>query len=170
MAIQMLQGPIKGVDVNAMGRFSLPPGFNHKKWAAQWTAERDVEMHKEREHLLGIAATADGWIIYTGEDGKQKPCKVDAGKEGKFTLMVRPKIIQQQVNQLYGNLGKQLARQEQQGELVAGAGQQDPGMMPYNQMRRAGLDNEELETSEVQLSPTPIPSISQENLTAETVT
>ena len=156
MGIELLEGPDRTAQGSA-GKFDLPLGFDTKKWAAQWVNSKEVEANRGRERLLGIRATADGWTVYKDEK-TGKVCKVNV-KEGEFTLMVRPREVQDAVNILYGNLGKTNALAEQEGDLVAGKGPQDPGMLPEKTLRNLGLASGELERNAAQFTPTPIPHI-----------
>jgi hypothetical protein len=161
MGIEMIEGPRHEVDARAAGRFTLPVGFNHKKWAPQWVKDSNVSHMTGRQYLQGIPATADGWTPYTGEDKtrREKIREVsveEGGKTVKYVLMVRPREVQDAVNAIYGNLGKERAAQEQNGESVAGAALQDPGMLPINRMRKLGLDDGEVERSESQFRMNPV--------------
>ena len=170
MAIEMLKGPDATAKGSA-GKFDLPHNFDSKKWAAEWVPEKDVESKRGRERLIGVPATADGWEVYKGPKNDEKLTKATT-KEGTWVLMVRPKDIQVAVNVLYGNLGKENARFEQEGGTVAGASQQDPGMLPENRLRGLGLVGDQLERNDAQFEPTPIPHIgaSQNHLQKQTTT
>lgn len=160
MGIEILSGP-QNQQLNA-GRFSLPPDADQKKFAFEFVHEDHIKSKAGRQVLMGIPATADGWVIYKGPEGHGKPHIVEASKkEGKFFLMCRPRDVQNAVNVLYGNLGKKLAATEQEGGSIAGAGQQDPGMLPEHTLRQFGLVREELERNTAQFEPTPIPHIGQ---------
>ena len=155
MAIEMLKGPDTS-RAGSAGKFDLPLDFDTKAHAAEWVNKKDVEGMRGRQRLMGIPATADGWTVWKDKNGKI--CEVDT-REGKWTLMYRPKVIQQAVNVLYGNLGKENARFEQEGASVAGSALQDPGMLPEKRLRGLGLAPDELERNEAQFQPTPIPHI-----------
>ena len=157
MGIELLEGPDRTAQGSA-GKFDLPLGFDTKKHAAQWVNSKEVESHRGRERLLGIRATADGWSVYKDEKNGGKVTKVTV-KEGEFTLMVRPREVQDAVNILYGNLGKTNALAEQEGDLVAGKGQNDPGMLPEKTLKGLGLATGELERNAAQFTATPIPHI-----------
>lgn len=156
MAIEMLQGPRAVAQRPVAGKFTLPVGFDTRKWAAQWVKTTDTESMRGPQYLTNIPATADGWSVYKGEKGDQKPSKVNLGKEGEYILMVRPKDIQTAVNALYGNLGKQMAQQEVEGTTVANQDLQDPGMLPVNRLRKLGVETEADELPANQFAPTPV--------------
>lgn len=125
--IQLLSGP--SAQSNA-GVFNLPPGFDSKRFSANWVKEGgEVESAKQRETILGTQMTADGWEIYKGKDGKA--IKAISGKNGTYVLMFRPIAVTANVNAIYGNVGKHVARAEQQAGVVSlSENGQDSGMMP----------------------------------------
>jgi hypothetical protein len=131
MPIEMLSMPEASVDA---GLFNLPPTFDSKKFAAEWVEESSIEMKKLRQPLPQVGATADGWEIWKGEKGK--PHTVKTGGNKTFVLMCRPRVIQDQVNALYGNVSKKFINREIKGETVAGASKQDPGILTEDRLRQ----------------------------------
>lgn len=132
MAIEILKQPGDAVDA---GIFNLPPNFDIKKFAVEWVEEGQVPFKKQRQSLPGAGASADGWEVYKGVDGKDKQTMTTNGAGKKFVLMVRPKQLQQDVNALLGNVSKKRITREIKGETVAGAQPQDPGMLPESRLR-----------------------------------
>ena len=123
MALELVKTPDAGVDA---GIFNLPPDFDTKRYAAEWVEEGRVAFKQQRQVLPQTGYTADGWEVY--KEGKSA-VKVTGGDKKVYVLMVRPRVIQQQVNALFGNVSKAQLRRERKGETVAGAPQQDPGML-----------------------------------------
>jgi hypothetical protein len=135
MAIEMLERENALVD---SGLFNLPPNFDVKQYAAQWTEEGSVEMMKMRQPIIGAGATADGWEVWKPSGNKGGITKVTTSGRKVFVLMCRPRAIQDQVNAMYGNLSKRYINRELRGETVAGDIRQDPGMMTEAQLKAEG--------------------------------
>lgn len=142
MAIEDIKNPDGAPDA---GIFNLPPGFDTKKWAVEWVEESQVVFKQQRQPIIGTGKSADGWTIYHPPvpEGETAPKRRDAikvvnGKSKTFVLMVRPKLIQDQVNALYGNLSKSRISREIKGETVAGQAIEDSGMLPEQRLRETG--------------------------------
>jgi hypothetical protein len=166
--IQLLAGP--QAQANA-GIFNLPPEFDRKKYAANWVEEGGaVEGAKQRESILGTNFTADGWTVYKGKDGKPVKVHTGAGKKSAvYVLMFRPKTVQQNVNALYGNVGKHYARAEQtSGAISLAENGQDPGMLPTQVLDQLGVRETEFAPDEADnhFAENPVAGVSSGNITA----
>lgn len=150
MALELIKNPQGGVDA---GIFNLPHGFDVKKWAAEWVEESQVAFKQQRQSVPDTGMSADGWEIYKHEDSK-KPYKVVNGKDKTFVLMVRPRIIQDQVNALCGNVSKQRISREIKGETVAGNAPVDSGMLPESRLKETG-EGSSFEGGDTQLNAIP---------------
>ncbi len=133
MGIEAIKQPSGSVDA---GIFNLPPNFPTKKFAVEWVEEGQVPFKKQRQSLPGANASADGWEVYKGTDGKDKLTTTTNGAGKKFVLMVRPRKLQDDVNALFGNVSKKHILSELKGETVAGAQPQDAGMLPQTRLQR----------------------------------
>lgn len=160
MGIQLIEGPV--ATEGSVGKFDLPITFDRKKYAGEFVLKRDVESKRSRQRLMGAPVTADGWEVW--KDPKLNKIHVVSVKEGDYTLMCRPRDVQDAVNIIYGNIGKEAARTEKEGKTVAGENLQDAGMIPVNRMKELGLDREPEETPSNQFAPTPVPGMSQSHL------
>lgn len=131
MALEPISGPTGQPDA---GIFNLPPGFDKDKFAAEWVEEGQVAFKRQRQNLPQTGMTADGWEPYK-QPGVNKAFSIVSGNGKRYVLMVRPRVIQDQVNALFGNVSKKQIRREQTGETVAGAAPQDPGMLTEQRLR-----------------------------------
>jgi hypothetical protein len=131
MALEPISGPSGTPDA---GIFNLPPGFDRSRYAAEWVEESQIPFKRQRQTLPQTGMTADGWEPYK-EPGAKQPFSVFSGNKKKYVLMVRPRVIQDQVNALFGNVSKQQIRREQTGETVAGSIPQDPGMLTEQRLK-----------------------------------
>lgn len=135
MAIEFLK---REQAVTDAGIFNLPPAFDQKKWASQWTEEVQVATMQLRQPIVGAGATADGWEIWKPEGSKGAAVKVKASNNKTYVLMCRPRVIQDQVNAIYGNISKKFMNKEISGQTVAGEVQQDPGMLTEERLKSQG--------------------------------
>jgi hypothetical protein len=125
MAIQILDTP---QGQSRAGIFTLPADFDTKKFASKWVkrgAAADAVIG-QREHIVGTNFTADPWEVW--RDGKNKPHSNKA-KDGEYVLLCRPRQIQDEVNAIYGNVGKQRQLAEKRGETAGGVQVLDPGFL-----------------------------------------
>lgn len=152
MGIQVIQGP--GVALGETpGPLNLPAGFDRKKWAAKWVKQGpSVEAAAEREWIPGTKVTADGWQVW--RDSQKKP-HVVALQSGKHVLLCRPKVVQEAVNAICGNLGKSRLQAERKGETIMGAAPKDAGMLSDDRITKATGQREELEEGDIQMNPVP---------------
>lgn len=151
MAIQLIQGP-QGQAVAAPGPMSLPAAFNAKLYAAKWVKEGpDVAAAAQREWLLGTQLTADGWEVWRNVDNK--PYKVPL-KSGIYILLYRLRTVQDGVNAIYGNLGKERLLQERRGDTTGGVPTADPGMLSDERLSKV-LGPEDLGEGDVKMNPVP---------------
>lgn len=131
MSLEAIATPNAGTDA---GIFNLPPGFDTKRYAAEWVESGQVDFKKQRQVLPQTGFTADGWELYKVE-GAKNPFTVSGGNGKKYVLMVRPRVVQDQVNALFGNVSKDQINRERKGETVAGAAPQDPGILTEARLR-----------------------------------
>lgn len=120
------------------GHFALPPDFPKEKLAAEWVPNDQVKMKEQKFLMPGVGATCPGLTVYRGLDGKSRATEVHGEGSKKFTLMVRPKRLQEVMNALYGNLGKAFYNSEVKGETIAGEQAQDGGMLPASKLGEFG--------------------------------
>lgn len=122
MAIEILKNPLKRNPTSA-GPLTLPPSFDTQKYAAKWVKTGPaVAAAAEREYLVGAeGVTADGWLVWKDGDSsvKGRPHTV-ALQSGEHTLLCRDRHIQDAVNAIYGNVGKERMQQERRGETIGG--------------------------------------------------
>jgi hypothetical protein len=138
MAIELLKTP-QGSGLNAgpdAGLFSLPPEFDTKKFAAEWVESGQVQMKQQRQTIQQAGVTADGWEIWR-KNKDDKATEVHTSGSKKFILMCRSRIVQDQVNAIYGNVSKQVLAREIKGETVTGVGGQvqDPGILTEDRLK-----------------------------------
>lgn len=157
MALEVVKTPDAGVDA---GIFNLPPGFDTRRHAAEWVEEGLVDFKKQRQTLPQTGMTADGWEPYR-EEGKKGNTTVIAGNKKKYVLMVRPRVIQDQVNALFGNVSKAQIRRERKGDTVAGAPLQDPGMLTEQRLTQATGEGSQV-GEDADFSPNPVDKIGAE--------
>lgn len=152
MAIEIVRMP-KGMHETQAGPLSLPPWFDRRKWAAKWVKEGpEVEAAREREWLVGTeGVTADGW--QPALDSNKKPHKIVLSK-GTYVLLCRPQEIQQAVNAIYGNVGKERLMQERRGETTGGVPTNDPGLLSDERLAKV-LGPDQLEEGDVILNKVP---------------
>lgn len=161
MAIEIQKSPEGMVDA---GIFNLPPNFDQKQFAAEWVEKGQVAMKQQRQPLPQTGMSADGWQIWKNES-KDKPTETHASGSKVFVLMCRPRVIQDQVNALYGNVSKKLLNSEVAGKTNAavaatppgpgrpagGMQMQDQGMISED--NAVGRSRAEVEESTLQLNP-----------------
>lgn len=161
--ISQIEGPR---DLNrTRGKLALPTGFPVGKFAVKWAKQGyGVAMAKESEQISGTNFRVDGWEVWY--DSGQKPC-IRTLSDGPYVLMVRPKVVQQNVSKICGNLSRERLKNEARGRTVAGAAIEDDGMLTDPILdrveRKTGDDsNDELESISLnKLSTTTIPTSSR---------
>lgn len=138
MGIQILEIP-RGQGVDLGGALALPVNFDRTKFASKWVKEGPaVEAATEREFLVGTQRlTADGWQVWRdGETpARGKPYSVSL-QNGKYVLMYRSRSVQNDVNAIYGNVGKEMLQQERRGETLGGVPVSAPGMLGNEQLKK----------------------------------
>jgi hypothetical protein len=153
MGIQILSQPESEVDA---GIFNLPKDFDTKVHAAKWVAEGNaVEKAKERQTLIGTRLHADGWTVYTE---KGKPVKRSTERGGSFILMFRPREIQDAVNAVFGNVGKERMIMHKKGESTSGGVPLNPGILTEEQVVRQTGERASEEDGAVIFNPIPMDS------------
>lgn len=152
MGIQILKAPA-GSGGETPGPLNLPVSFDRKKWAAKWVKEGPaVAAAAEREWIPSTQMTADGWEVWR-DSSTNKPHKV-ALQSGVHVLLHRPRDVQDAVNAICGNIGKERLSSERKGETVAGAAPTDPGMLGDDTLNKVmGIE----ETEEGDVEPNPVP-------------
>lgn len=141
------------------GHFELPHDFPRDKFAAEWVPNDQVKLKEQKSLMPGVGATIPGLTVYKGLDGKDKPSVVFGQGDRKYTLMVRPKRLQEIMNALYGNVGKTFYNNEVQGKTVAGDSPQDSGMIPasvlseFDQGAKADIAESTVELNKVVREP-----------------
>ena len=143
MAIQFLTTPTGETHA---GIFTLPANFDRQEHAAKWVkVGHSVAAAANREHLVGTSLTADGWEVW--KDGKTPatgvPHKIPAAS-GEYILLFRSRKVQDAVNAIYGNVGKERMQQEKRGQTTGGVPITDNGMLGEERLSRAtGESNED---------------------------
>lgn len=157
MAIEVITGPA-GSSPQGAGQFTLPPNFDTRKFAAKWVLKgNEVSAAAEREYIIGTNLTADGWAVWKdGEDGngvKGKPHTAHV-KKGEHILLFRPRSIQNAVNAIYGNVGKQRMMAEKKGHTIGGESVRDSGLLGEEKIAKVlGSEGLQGEEGDVQLNP-----------------
>ncbi len=138
MAIEVLNGPLNSTDPRAAGPFSLPAKFDIRNHSAKWVKKgNDVEAAGQREHLAGTRASADGWQVWRDGDTPAKGSPFTTKiSSGEYVLLFRPKAIQDAVNAIYGNVGKERMITEKRGETSGGIPINKPGQLGDEQLAR----------------------------------
>lgn len=125
MAIEFIEGPKTSTGA---GVFTLPPEFDTKKYVSQWTKKGTAtEAACQRQPIVGTRMSADAWAIWKNPETK-KPHSVTIST-GEHILLFRPREIQQAVNAIYGNIGKERQLAEKRGETMGGVAINDPGLL-----------------------------------------
>ena len=151
MPIEILQQPESEVDA---GIFNLPKDFDREKYATCWKlAGNAVEKAKERQVLIGTRLTADGWEVYTE---KGKPVKRSTERGGEYILMFRPREIQDAVNAVFGNVGKERMILHKKGESTTGGVPLTPGILTEEQVLRQTGERLSEEDGAVKFNPVPV--------------
>lgn len=157
--LEILKEPVGNSEA---GLFNLPPKFDKKKYAAEWVESGQVEFKKQRQVIPQANATADGWEIWKAK-AKDEPTVISTSGNKKFVLMCRPRIIQDQVNALCGNISKTFIKNEVQGATVAGTEKSDAGMLTNEQLKSGAGESFSEEHGDTQLNRL---SVENHNLTA----
>lgn len=152
MGIQILQTPAGSMG-ETPGPLNLPLAFDRKKSAAKWVKEGPaVAAAAEREWIPSTKMTADGWEVWRDPE-TNKPHKV-ALQSGVHILLHRSKVVQDAVNAICGNIGKERLSSERKGDTVAGAAPTDPGMLGDDTLNKVmGVE----ETEEGDVKPNLVP-------------
>lgn len=143
---------------NLGGKLALPREFDTKQFAAAWYMKgNEVESKRGKQPLLGTKYSAPGWEVWnfpeerpTGkmDEKSGKPVMEKhpnagkthevtlAGKEaGTYVLMYRSADIQEQVNQVYGQLSRERLVGEVRGQTLTLAGSPETsGMLTDDQL------------------------------------
>lgn len=158
--ISVIEGPR---DLNRIrGRLPLPPGFPENRFAVKWAKQGPgVAMARETEQISGTNYKVNGWEVWY--DAQKKPC-IRPLSDGAYVLMVRPKVVQQNVAKICGNLSRERMMNEARGRTVAGQAIEDSGMLPDPVLETVFKDRKTGEESNDELE-----SISVNELTKATI-
>jgi hypothetical protein len=152
MGIQLLSAPL-GVGNEAPGPMNLPMAFDRKKSAAKWVKQGPaVDAAKEREWIAGTQLTADGWNVWKDGDGKPHTVSLQSGV---YVLLHRSRAVQDAVNAICGNIGKERLKQERSGVTTGGVPVQDPGLLSDDRIAKVTGVRENLEEGDVEMNPVP---------------
>lgn len=134
MALEIIEKPATEPD---MGMFNLPPEFDREKYAAKWVKKgHEVEAARQRQTLIGAGnVSADGWQVYKPAKGGLHTANT---QKGEYVLMFRDKAVQEQVNAVYGNVGKQRMMAEKSKAAASRGETGATGMLSDEQLRAAG--------------------------------
>lgn len=132
MGIEISRVPVKYNE--SPGPLTPPMEFDRDKYVSKWAKEgRDIEMITgQREPLMGTKFTADAWQVWhypKGHEAAGKICKIPLSG-GTFVLLYRDKTVQQAVNAIYGNVGKERLKQERL--RVTATSDVDPRLNPHD--------------------------------------
>ena len=156
MGIQIIKSPA-GSGNETPGPLVLPVAFDRKKHAAKWVKEGPaVAAAAEREWIPSTQMTADGWEVWR-DPQTNKPHKV-ALQSGAHVLLFRARVVQDAVNAICGNIGKERLSSERKGETVAGQAPSDPGLLSDDRLN-AVMGVEEADEGDVK--PNLVPSASE---------
>lgn len=152
MGIRILKAP-RGAAGETFGPLNLPVAFDRQKFAAKWVKEGPaVAAAAEREWIPSTKMTADGWEVWRDPE-TNKPHKV-ALQSGVHILLCRDLVVQQAVNAICGNIGKERLSNERKGETVAGQAPSDSGMLSDDKLNKVmGMEEE----AEGDVTPNPVP-------------
>lgn len=165
MGIKVIRMP-KGAAGETPGPLNLPVAFDRKKFASKWVKEGPaVAAAAEREWIPSTNMTADGWDVWRDPE-TNKPHKV-ALQSGPHVLLCRARVVQDAVNAICGNIGKERLSSERKGETVAGAAPSDSGMLSDDKLNKVmGMEEED----EGDVEPNPVPGdISAQRVTKSTL-
>lgn len=130
------------VGPNLGGKFALPAEFDSTNLASSLVLEgNEVLAMQVDQPVVGTPYTSEGWTVWNYPEGHPQagqPHKVTGVKAGEnYVLLCRPKEVQEQVNQAYGELSIKQMTAEVKGETlsVPEAGQ-DPGMLTEERLSR----------------------------------
>lgn len=163
MGLQLISSP-QGTN-ETPGPLNLPSTFDRNRFAAKWVKEgQQVAAASVRESIPGTKITADGWTVWKDED--DKPCKVPL-QNGNYVLLFRDKAVQDGVNAICGNVGKQRMLAEHRGETTGGLPTNDPGLLSDEKLKRAGYREPDEEEGEVILNE--VPDVERDQVEAPTL-
>lgn len=152
MGIQLISAPKGSPSNEPPGPMSLPAEFDRKKFASKWVKQGPaVDAAREREWIPGTQLTADGWEVWKNEEGK--PFTV-ALLSGVYILLHRFKAVQEAVNAICGNIGKERLLQEKRGETTGGVLISDTGMLSDEKLSKT-IGKEEMEEGVVKFNDVP---------------
>lgn len=139
MGLQFLEQPHTEPDA---GLFNLPVGFDREKFVSKWVLKgHAVAQAQQREHLIGSGnITADGWAVFKTEKGAIHSTHT---QKGEYVLMFRAREIQEQVNAVYGNVGKKRMMTEKKLAVTSTQESRATGMLSDEQLRAAGYRDEQ---------------------------
>lgn len=153
MAIKLISAPRNGTQNEAIGPLPIPHEFDRTKFAAMWAKEGpDVEALAADQWIPGTQLTADGWLPWKNPEGR---LHVVSLKSGKYVLLHRSKAVQEGVNAICGNVGKERLLQEKHGETTGGVPVNDPGMLSDDRLTKVIGKEDGDSDGDVKMNPVP---------------
>ncbi len=120
-----------------VGHFRLPESFDTNKFAAAWVEKSRIAEMTQEQPVVGTPYMAPGWTLYRNSENEKYSIQ-SGGTE--YFLMLRPKAVQDQVNEAYGQLSRQRLNQEVVGEQTSAG---SDGMLTNKDMDKViGQDDE----------------------------
>lgn len=131
------------------GRFALPAGFP-ANMSSMWQPEGPSVMEAQQPEMLQFAGVkAAGWTVFKSltpatkedlaldKDAKPKilPYKRSIGKT-TYILLMRPRALQQAVNQIYANQSRTIVNAEVDGDSNSVNANSDPGILSNADIRQ----------------------------------
>lgn len=118
------------------GRFALPPGFP-SEMSSMWKEEGPGVIEAQQEEVLQFAGVkAAGWTVFKHlVNNKQEPYKRSIGKT-TYVLLMRPRALQQAVNQIYANQSRTITNGEVEGDSTAVNANSDPGILSNSDIKQ----------------------------------
>lgn len=129
------------------GQLSLPKQFDRTKFAAKWAKEGLEAESQQQEQPVGNKIMVSGWAVWKHAG---KLCRRILGS-GRYILMCRPRLLQNAVNAVCGNLSRERIIGEHKGTQRDGENESLPanGMLTLEQLNR--LEPNPAEAQELKL-------------------
>ncbi len=139
----MSEGPINQNRVR--GKLDLPIELDSKRYACKWV-KKGVQVQKagQKQQVIGTQFVADGWTPWKSKSGQYHARSLT---DGQYILCVRPKVLQEALQRIAGNVSRDRMEYEIKGQTIAGEANEDTGMLPHDVLARIpGLGREDMET------------------------
>lgn len=167
--------PDLATGANLGGRFAVPLEFDQSRNASAFYPEGNESFARQQDEIIqGTSLIAEGWKVWKypecssipelDDEGNQKKdetgrkifCKhPNAGRPHKvppldrdgvvYVLHYRSLEVQNQVNQVYGDLSREAMVNEIRGETIGGTAPDDPGMLSDQVLKREIGKEQEIE-------------------------